>query len=503
MLNNYDPLESVNAASQVDCGNGLEVRGRYAPDLDEFITINIRYVSDYPDVQKLVGEFRRKIFPKKSSIKLRKQTQTVTRLLCNLWEAYRFNRCLAVSLRKADYALDKRLGQLFYKYDPMDQAVTWLHENGMIELKLGFYDRRKNGQGRRTRIWATATLTSLFDSLERSIFPSLPVTRAPREALIVLKNENKKRIFFAENDFTLAESKKLAAYNALISSKSLNIELASTPSYKDTVSRVKYLLSNLSLSNTPPRYITGYLSDDWLETEREKYSLQRILLNLELIKIPEENHLYRVFNNSSLLFDQGGRFYGPSYQRLPASLRKYLTVNGEATIELDFCALHPAMLYHQRDLVPPIRLYKYEKGDPLRDIAKLVILTAINAPTAEKAIRSLANSVKQDSILKEALLESNFTEINLREQCKAFLSDFLAYHQPISSAIGTGAGVYLQCLDAELASKILWHFTQKGVPVLPVHDSFIVQAQYEEELRAVMQSTYLNKFNYSIGVERS
>jgi hypothetical protein len=55
------------------------------------------------------------------------------------------------------------------------------------------------------------------------------------------------------------------------------------------------------------------------------------------------NRLYRAFNNGS--FDQGGRFYGPWWQRVPSERRKFITINWLPTRELDYSNLHPAMLY--------------------------------------------------------------------------------------------------------------------------------------------------------------
>ena len=38
------------------------------------------------------------------------------------------------------------------------------------------------------------------------------------------------------------------------------------------------------------------------------------------------------------------------------------------------------------------------------------------------------------------------------------------------------------------------HFAKKGVPVLPVHDSFITAAQHQHELVAVMKRVFGERF---------
>ena len=40
------------------------------------------------------------------------------------------------------------------------------------------------------------------------------------------------------------------------------------------------------------------------------------------------------------------------------------------------------------------------------------------------------------------------------------------------------------------ALDIVNHFARQGAPILPVHDSFLVQARYQDELRHVMNQAY-------------
>jgi len=48
-------------------------------------------------------------------------------------------------------------------------------------------------------------------------------------------------------------------------------------------------------------------------------------------------------------------------------------------------------------------------------------------------------------------------------------------------------------IDSQLAWNVLRYFTGQGIPVLPVHDSFIVDSDHEGALRAFMEdaTTYL------------
>jgi flagellar motor switch protein FliG len=49
-------------------------------------------------------------------------------------------------------------------------------------------------------------------------------------------------------------------------------------------------------------------------------------------------------------------------------------------------------------------------------------------------------------------------------------------------------GVELMALDGEITTQIIKHFTDRAVPILTVHDSYIVESSREQELMDVMQS---------------
>jgi hypothetical protein len=86
--------------------------------------------------------------------------------------------------------------------------------------------------------------------------------------------------------------------------------------------------------------------------------------------------LYRVFNNGT--FDHGGRFYGAAWQRLPASWRRRLLIDGEPVAELDYGAFHPRLALHLLDRVEaPLDPYVAIEGLP-RDLAKRVVNAMLN-----------------------------------------------------------------------------------------------------------------------------
>jgi len=98
----------------------------------------------------------------------------------------------------------------------------------------------------------------------------------------------------------------------------------------------------------------------------------------------------RIFARSSL--SKGGRFYGGWWQYIPREERKYVTIDGMATIEIDYSEMHPRLLYLEQGLKPPtgdlydlnIRVVglpfdpKNERYEAIRGVVKKYINALIN-----------------------------------------------------------------------------------------------------------------------------
>ncbi|MCT8330350.1 hypothetical protein N5I32_12550 [Acidimangrovimonas sediminis] len=65
---------------------------------------------------------------------------------------------------------------------------------------------------------------------------------------------------------------------------------------------------------------------------------------------------------------------------------------------------------------------------------------------------------------------------------EAFRQSVMVAFPMLPGIFGTGIGLYLQREDSDMAEQIMLHFAEKDVPVLPVHDSFIIAAQHKDEL---------------------
>jgi hypothetical protein len=179
---------------------------------------------------------------------------------------------------------------------------------------------------------------------------------------------------------------------------------------------------------------------------------------------PQKAPIRLIYSGGPLL---GGRVYS-RFQNMPKAVRAELTINGEQTVELDFKANHLMMLVALSGLKPPEDPYltiAYLAGQS-REKVKAFINTSLSAANATQAF----NACKKDRINKALFLE-------LEAATKTAFPDVPLYQ---------GFGVYLQSLEGQVALNIMAEGARNGIPVLPVHDSFITTKNNELWLRDMM-----------------
>lgn len=185
------------------------------------------------------------------------------------------------------------------------------------------------------------------------------------------------------------------------------------------------------------------------------------------------NPLRRIFARGS--FKLGGRAYG-WHQNIPKEWRKRITINGTATVELDFRAMHLSMLYNEANTPMPA-------GDPYaipgwqrRDV-KLAVNIGLNAETTQGAIGALSHA-------------SGFSAPNDRTKAAAVIRAVRAKHNPIAGEFGSDAGIRLMRRDSDITMRALRVLNANGTPALPVHDSLVVQQHHAGSATAAMSKAW-------------
>jgi hypothetical protein len=211
--------------------------------------------------------------------------------------------------------------------------------------------------------------------------------------------------------------------------------------------------------------------------------------------------LYRVFTDD---FRTHGRIYG-EHQSHGKRARRSIRFDGQPSIELDYAALHPRMLYHLEGIDYQRDPYQEVRGERL--LVKQLINTAINAVSKDAAISACNNAMNpktEQGQWKTGKAREDAAQLReaytLREGTtfKTIYAEAVERHPAIARHFGTDAGIkLLMPLDSKIALRVLYQFAKAGVPCLPLHDSFIVPASQAEELKRVMVSCYVRELGFA------
>lgn len=196
-----------------------------------------------------------------------------------------------------------------------------------------------------------------------------------------------------------------------------------------------------------------------------------------------EKFTRRIFSNSS--WEQNGRFNGGWWQRIPSQQRKDIYVNDEPTVEIDYSGLHAVLVYQRKG----IDYWKEIKTDPYqtniegvsdeasRAIGKCVLLFSFNLTDETKLFQAVKSELQQE------IPHYRFTFVNL----KKVLSKLREMHPNIEEDILSGIGLNLMNIDGKIAEHILTRFVASDIPILAVHDSFIIPVRQDGFLRTCMK----------------
>lgn len=169
--------------------------------------------------------------------------------------------------------------------------------------------------------------------------------------------------------------------------------------------------------------------------------------------------------------------------------RAELIINGDQVVELDFSALHPNLLYSAEGIQYPLDKDPYQifNFHPLaRPYLKQLLLYLLNSENFIKAEKA------GNYFLKENKSEAKRLRGIGIKKARPLLEAYFREHEAIAHYFCSGkeTGLRIMNLDARIALDVVYDFAKQGIPILSVHDSFIVQQQYHNQLRATMQHRY-------------
>ena len=357
-------------------------------------------------------------------------------ILCNLMHAYFALRGSWVRYSRSPnhYKYVARYHLFGCSYAHTKGVIDALIESELIDWKPGFF-YREDGQGKLSIIRANRALVD-FLSYDVGLRPE-DVAFQYHPELLVLRDYAKQPIDYKETSETTGLRYKLQRYNDCLNAHS--IDLVGLGEAEKT------LRGNYPVDMTRTTY-------------------------------------HRVFSNGS--FKMGGRFYGTWWQNLKSELRKFIQIDGKPTTGLDYSAIHIHLLYSLKEVcyadifgdADPYTLDQENSTE--RNILKLALLVALNAENENKALwatkrklRDLGENVPYDDL-------------------KVLLKRFAETHHRIQDQFYSGVGLSLQRLESQISERGIDYFTERGIPVLNVHDCFVCGIDHESILHDQMMDAF-------------
>ena len=448
-----DPNHKPRLAEELEHSRPLDVhKWSDFKDVDGFIDViwNEFFLSSYP-VPVKAGN-RPKSKPKKQ-LKV---------LLLDLYVAWCSDPALliGIGLSKSAYKANSRYNELHISFE-LVKIVHLAAGFGLIDYHYG-----TEGSGNVTRVWPTAYL---IDKFSKTDFGIEDIYRHPDTEVICLGKNS------FESEVARSSKHKYVEYEDKDAPETIHQWRTDLKAYNTLLNESFIDIVTLELPVVKRKF--------W-DKRLKRHRQQTIEIS------PRNSFVRRVFYREDWAL--GGRFHGGWWQMVGSDLRKHIFINDKPADEQDFSGLHITLLYGLEGLQPPkdpyaLSLESNFTPEESRAITKSLVLTAINAKDHKSAFKAF----RQDQVKGSA--EKRLKDAELR----VILDSFCTNNQSIEHYLCNDMGVTLMAMDGRITAKIINYFTAIKVPVLTVHDSYVIDIEYQKELHDVMSEAISSELSFA------
>lgn len=391
--------------------------------------------------------------------KIQTATDRIKRILRSL--LWHFNRAakydndlfLSISLRDISYRKNPNVNPHHITREITD-IIRLLEENKYIERHPGFLDRT-SGNSRCTRIRPNIPLLLELQALPDDISEEYVVPQS-----VSIRGEYV-TTYDAETKHHLDQADK-------------------------TITEYNEQLRSHKISHTDA--MSGFLP-----YEGKQGSLQ--LVNIT------RNSVYAVYHADDEGVLSYGRIHGNMCQAIPSNLRRFITIDDEPTVELDYSAQVVNIVASLERIQLQGDPYEIDLGiqnlDPMfsRDIIKKCLIIMLNVTSKKAACQAVRGHFRKDQ-------RTRYSAIKLTDKFwNGIFERVLAHHPFLSKQCFVGKGKQLFMHDAEIARSILQAFVDAQEVVLPIHDGFIATKRNRDFLERTMKLAWFEKFGTSIEIK--
>lgn len=350
--------------------------------------------------------------------------------------------CIGVSMSENAWQTGSRYNALSIS-KKIIELIYLLHRFGLIVLSKGSYSGPLAPGNRTTRIRAAEPLRAMFRAAKAT---RDDVYQVEGQECIILKggdgDDDSKLLWYEDTDETNRMRAELQAYNLLLADTFIDIPT---------------------------------LEEPWIERDDGRGGKNRVLID------HHHHFVRRIFSRGD--WGLNGRFYGPWWQQIGSDWRAEIFINDTPTVEVDYKGLHVHILSAEKDVVlqgDPYELPEWTiPGAPAklqRTVIKKLVLTALNARDLRSACAAFRDSFSESHMAKEMT----------NKELEALLTRFIEKHPHLEDCLCTDQGIRLMNVDARIAEIVLRRLTAAHIPVLSVHDSFIIDYTRVEQLKWTM-----------------
>ena len=245
----------------------------------------------------------------------------------------------------------------------------------------------------------------------------------------------------------------------------------------------------------------------WINNKLRQHCISIDLSNENLLKLEhelaeggkadEDNYrslhlqrvqLTRIFSRGEM--NLGGRFYRGWWQHLPGKHRPHIRINGKKTIEVDYSGMSLSIIYALNN-VP------FNADDDHYDIG-LKDWTGTSDPR-RKPLKKTVNALIND---QDGVYRISKSELRLFGETEdSFMDKLLTKHPVLKDRLGSSIGLETQFIDSQIAEAVMIELLKEDIVVLPIHDSFIVPAGYQQWLETTMNYHFKQRLGTDIKVE--
>jgi hypothetical protein len=216
--------------------------------------------------------------------------------------------------------------------------------------------------------------------------------------------------------------------------------------------------------------------------------------------------VYRMFKldkgcePSLLTMENYGRWNFPE-QNIKSELRKEITIDGELTVEWDYSSQHANLCYSLANLpckgesfkpyaIEDFSLVEAPKDGDVRKIYKLGMMCLLNTKgAAHQALKNAWKKYSNDTTPTKKRGELyGYKGI---ENCSDIIRGLKERNIDILHIVKDINAGKLQFLDSQIALEVMLEMKEKGICVIPYHDSFMVADSYSQDLQDAMYNAWL------------